>query len=621
MLDLTLRQIRILDHLLQSEISYIDDLLSYVAISSRTLQSEVSCINQELERAGCSITIKPNRGRGYCAEPNNENREIYECLKLQCQSYLNHELTLRYGDNPRIAALIRMFLCADTYIKAEDLQDEFHVSTATLTNDLRLVRSIFEAYGIQMSSTPYHGMKLNGSAYAIRCAMIDFCDIYDVYTDSYYFTPQALDAYHIDPAMILELRKNLTDILQQHHIHLQEQGFERLYFYLLIQKGIGEVLPPLPHEAMILHEYEACATELMDYVQFQEQPIFLQLLLFIYSDDSNGSELSQTWKNQQIESLLGDLVLFMHKEIHLDLGRKLHIIDRLKQYLKSFLWKQQFGIHFYNHHMSIREIIKDIPVSTSLSYQLLEYLHHLHGYVYDSDDFISLIIPLFNAIFLVPNEYQMVRIAFLGPFDASTVSSVGYRMSMAERHNIHRDYYALHEIDTIDFTKYECVFVVNGKGIELKQCPCEVFYIDYFYRFNNDRDFFNQVLAKHRIENFLLYKIDEQSVFTIEAEHPLQQVISILSEYGYDAKHKEQIIQHLLADNAQLYMQDPFVICLLWHKELEYTLFKFEFVHPLKIHDHELHELQIVIMDPNDNVLAVKQADSYIRRMQHSCVL
>ena len=64
MLQLSLRQIKILDHLLRNEVSHIDDLLAYAQISNRTLQSEILIINQELERCQKHIVINSNRNRG-----------------------------------------------------------------------------------------------------------------------------------------------------------------------------------------------------------------------------------------------------------------------------------------------------------------------------------------------------------------------------------------------------------------------------------------------------------------------------------------------------------------------------------------------------------------------------
>lgn len=621
MLNLTLRQIKILDHLLQSEVSFIDDLLSYAKISSRTLQSEISIINQELQASNIAITIKANRGRGYCAEPNDENRAVYEELKRQCQTYLNHELTMRFGDNPRTAILIRVFLCAKDYIKAEELQDGYHISTATLTNDLRYVRQILEAYGIQLQSTPYYGMKIVGDPLAVRCALIDFCDLYDIYTENHFFPQYAFRQYGIEPDRIPQLRIQFSKLLKEEDVHLQEQGFSRLFFYLLI-KGSGYDSFPLNEIEVTWHDstYHNCACKLLQLfgIEEQEEAMFVELLLLIHREHIQKEILSQVTWIAHVDSMMGDLVYFLHRELHLDLGRKVHIIDELHSFLYRCLWKSQYHLHFFNHPATFRTIIKDIPVSTSLTYQILEYLRTYHGILYDSDDFISCVIPLFNAIFIVPNEYHMVKVAFLGPFSESSTASVSCRLSTDARHNVHHDYYSFYELDTIDFSQYDCVFAISAGGIILKDCPCKVFYGDYLTINQLTNDFFNQVVVKHRIENFLLYKTDNSKMFSVSN---LQEVFQILSTYGYLAEHKETIMQKLLMDNAIFYQQDPFVICLLWKEELAHTLFIFDFTTPLWIEDHKLHQLQIVIMDPNDNVLAVKQADSYVRRMQRSSIL
>ena len=49
--------------------------------------------------------------------------------------------------------------------------------------------------------------------------------------------------------------------------------------------------------------------------------------------------------------------------------------------------------------------------------------------------------------------------------------------------------------------------------------------------------------------------------------------------------------------------------------------FIYELEKPIVKHGFTLSEIQIVVMDPNDNILAIKQAASYVRRMQRRCAL
>lgn len=625
MLQLSLRQIKILDHLLRNEVSHIDDLLAYAQISNRTLQSEILIINQELERCQKHIVINSNRNRGYSAEPNDQNREAYESLKYQCSAYLNNEVIFHYGDNPRIAYLIRKFLCAKDYVRGDDLIDEMNISMATLTNDLRYVRTILDFYGIHLNSTPYYGMKIEADSYQVRSCLIDFCDIYDSYLEQYDFMPMAIKQYQIDPTHMKDIRIKLAKILQQFNIHLRDLEFQRLYFYLLIKVN-GYDLYPFD-EGFIIQGNDAftlCAKMLLECFHIEESEFkFIKLLLLTGSQNLPKELMEQGELGNHLAQIMGDLQLTLSKTIHLDIGRKAHILDFLETYVYEFLLMKRNGIRVMNNRMNTHEIVRMVPVSTSLSLQILEMIKRITHFDYIVYDVLNLTVQLFNAIFIVNNEYHMIHVAFIGQFSGDTSVSTSNRVMTAERYNIHRDFYSFYEIDSIDFTKYDCIFIVEAKGMRLTNCPVKVFYVDYFNYMDVTRRFYNEVLAKHRIENFLLYKTDNKVHLSIPNEKGnwLNELMESLSSYGYDHMDAKAMIQWLIEQDTSMYQMDPLVICLLWKKELEHTLFIYDITNPIVLHGFTISQIQIVVMDPNDNVLAIKQADSYVRRMQDHSLL
>lgn len=626
MLQLSLRQIKILDHLLHNEVSHIDDLLAYAQISNRTLQSEIISINQELAHCRMNIVINSNRNRGYSAEPNDDNRTVYETLKHQCSAYLNYEGTMRYGDNPRIAMIIRKMLCAKDYIRGDDLVDELNISMATLTNDLRYVRGILEEYGIKVNSTPYYGMKIEATPYQVRSCLIDFCDIYDIYAETFYFEPKALDQYHIDQTKLKDIRKQLTTCLREENITLKEQSFLHMYFYILI-KTSGYDLYPINEQGVRYGDdkFRTCAEKIINTFHIEKEELdYIKVLLIAGSENLSKSYIEQSIVYDKVVKILNEILMEVNQIAHLDLGRKEHILMILQNFIFDFLLMKKYQIYQKNNRMGIHNTVKDIPVSNTLSIQILEILKRLTNYEYEISDVLSLTMQLFNAIFLVPNEYEMVRVAFLGSFSADTGTSVAYRLSTSSRHNVHKDFYSFYQIDDIDFHKYDCVFVINSNGLRLTNCPSEVFYVDYFNHYEETNyTFFEQVLAKHRIENFLLYKTDNKVHIKIDnqGEDYMDKILSSLGTYGYDNQDGKQILDYLIDKNMRFHQINPFVICLLWKEELERTLFIYELEKPIVKHGFTLSEIQIVVMDPNDNILAIKQADSYVRRMQRRCAL
>lgn len=626
MLSLNLRQIQILDHLLKNEISHVDDLLSYVKISSRTLQSNIVIINSELARNGFTFTINTNHNRGYSVEPNAENHASYDDLKAQCESYLDNELTCHYGDNPRISYLVREFLCTNEFMKAEDLVDVLNISLATLTNDMRLVRNIFDRYQIILQSIPYYGMKIMGEPYSIRSCLLDFCDIYDIYTHHYVFEQAAIKQYKIDMSTMKDVKNQILHILTKHHVHLSERGFTRLFFYILIKQGGYDYFPlEIEEEENTKLKEHRCSQEIGEVFQlkFKAEIQFVENLMLASQDHLTTIDLIDCDYHDVIEELINKINNALKSEIHLDLMKKPHVIDGIRSFIFSFLIRKKYHIYELNLSMKMRQIIKDVPASGSLSTLILEMLCFFTNEQFDRYHSAILSLRLFNAFFVVPNEYEPVRTAYIGNFDLLSSISVGYRMETSDRYNMQKDFYSSYETESIDWSKYDCALIVCSEAIAIKGCPIPIFHLDYFVTHKQRTDFFERVLAKKRVENFLLYKTDNKVEIAITNKNHkyVNEIVEALSNYGYTSLLGQKVIENLIKDNITYYQFDPFVICLMWKCELKHTLFIFNLKTPEKINDMVVRTIQIVVMDPNDNVLALKQADSYVRRMQRFSVL
>lgn len=625
MLSLNLRQVRILDHLFKHEISHIDDLLAFAKISSRTLQSEIAAINITLLNNGYTFAINSNRNRGYSIEPSADNHDSYDLVKAQCKAYLDSEITRTYGDNARISYIIRAFLTTSDFIKSEDLVDELNISLATLTNDMRICRSIFEKYNIVLQSTPYYGMKIIGDPFAIRSCLLDFCDLYDIYAHTFVLEQGAIAQYNLDIAKMKDMRMTLMRCLKKHHIHLHERGFRRILCYLLILQGGYDVFPMEGVEVEEADLVMPCVRDLMQLfsIEAQGEASFLSVLLLASQDFLTSTEMQNSVQGEHMETLLKQIRQTLIEEINLDLQRQPHILERLSAFLFNFIMRKKYHIYEYNMSMSIRDIVRDLPVSCSLSDMILQILCGNMNVEYDTCSSLTLSLVLFNEIFIVPNQYMPVRVAFIGPEYRDSNLSVEYRMEMVSRYNVSLEHYSYYEYDDIDWSKYDCAFLIASPGLQLSDCPIDMFKLDYYVKDYQRQDFFQRVLARHRVENFLLYKTDNKVHVTIANNNHqyIAEMMEVLQGYGYTSAYGQQVMENLIQDNIDYYQFDPFVICLMWHKELEHTLFIFELATPEEIGGCTMYTIEVVIMNPNNNILAVKQADSYVRRMQQRAVL
>lgn len=152
---------------------------------------------------------------------------------------------------------------------------------------------------------------------------------------------------------------------------------------------------------------------------------------------------------------------------------------------------------------------------------------------------------------MIPNEYMPIRIAFLSPERRGSTAAVEYRLDIGPRYNAKIDHFAFHETDLIAWENYDCAFLVESQGRNLKHCPIELFNIDIFSTQRND--FFQKVLARHRIENFLLYKIDNNVHIEIaNKDHSyVDEILDCLQTYGFTSVFAQKVMEQMIQDNVQ----------------------------------------------------------------------
>lgn len=381
---------------------------------------------------------------------------------------------------------------------------------------------------------------------------------------------------------------------------------------------------------LLQHEISV-VDDLLSDIQISERTLqseipYLEVNLITGSEELPAALINQE-RTSAAAAAMEEVRRRLYETVHLDIGKYSEITRAVHTFLFDYLLSDRYRLHTANNEMSDYATLKKIPVSWSLGLQILEIIREVTGIGYRESDVLRLSITLFDTIFSIPNEYERVNVAIVSSNSRATARSFSYRLhaSVERRHNVHTDYYSYYEIDTIDFRKYDCLFILDSVERRLENCPIEVFYVEHFLfnQISQRSHFFEKILSRHRIENFLVYQVNNQIEIAIGNEKGdyLDRILDSLRGFGYENKNGRGILTHLLEDNAAFFQMDPFVVCLLWKRGLEHTLFIYDLETPAWINGFCISQIQIVVMDPNDNILAIKQADSYIRRMQNRCIL
>lgn len=218
--------------LLQNEILPQDELARRLAVSTRTVRTDISTLNELLADHGASFVL--NRGAGYQLIVDDPHR--YQQLQQQAPSSQRVPRT----SSERVNYLLIRFLTSAFSLKLEDLADEWFVSRATLQSDMAEVREWVGRYGLAIETRPRYGMKLFGNETAMRTCLTDLLyQLTQEDADSPLLEQEALNS-----GMLTLLQPMLLDCLSRFNIRLADDAERYLRIYCAVAvRRIAEGYP------------------------------------------------------------------------------------------------------------------------------------------------------------------------------------------------------------------------------------------------------------------------------------------------------------------------------------------------------------------------------------------
>ncbi len=131
-LNLPLRQRKLL-HILQNKKTYItgSELAKQLNVSSRTIRSDITFLNQSLKPFHAQILSE--RSKGY----------LFSAQNTEALQQMNQMNTVFSSKEERVRYLAFQLCLSDVPVNMYDLEDEMYVSHTTLENDLHLLKKLF----------------------------------------------------------------------------------------------------------------------------------------------------------------------------------------------------------------------------------------------------------------------------------------------------------------------------------------------------------------------------------------------------------------------------------------------------------------------------------------------
>lgn len=220
---LSTREKKILNLLLKDEKKFTTaQIAAELNVNQRTVKTDISKINSELEKKFCRIQTKRGAGVWLEYEPDGEVL-LRELLRDNSDSYISAEVRKYY-----VASEILNY---KEYVSMELLANHFYVSKATVLNDVNDLTEFLGKFGIVLTKKVKYGVRAEGSERQIRRGLFGAQK-----KIAEYFTAAPLDRLQI---LSLDINlKLLAEIIRQSekkfHFMLTEISFNEL----LIRIGI-----------------------------------------------------------------------------------------------------------------------------------------------------------------------------------------------------------------------------------------------------------------------------------------------------------------------------------------------------------------------------------------------
>ncbi|PHM44791.1 transcriptional regulator [Xenorhabdus mauleonii] len=209
---------------IQAESLPQEELAKRFSVSSRTIRTDISTLNDILHLYGAKIAYK--RGKGYAL--HIEDHLLFSSLPKQQQVIQ----TIPRAARDRVDALLLKLLLASHPIKLDDIAEAWCISRGTLQHDMSAIREIFSRYSLRLESIPHLGTRLKGDERLVRACLTDTLSHQFLHHSA---QGMALSPFpfnggllaHIDLADIAEILQNS---LSRFNIQLTDEGRQYLIF-------------------------------------------------------------------------------------------------------------------------------------------------------------------------------------------------------------------------------------------------------------------------------------------------------------------------------------------------------------------------------------------------------
>lgn len=621
MLNLTYREIELLNLFLNNDLLTISELKKKSGISARTLNTEFEQINKALRNNGHDVKIVNQRAKGYLLDYSLAESDWLKLLKENCSEYLNLKFNHLFRNKLRIAKICR-FLCASpNYIKIDQLARKLNFSTATINKDMRDVKKFLSIYNLKVKSVPYYGMKVVGKTGAVRSCLIDLFDVYSFEQKDALLPEYAFTEYGVTKTELLNKSQTLLQLIHEYDFPLTDKGFRQVTKYLLVYKLRPDISLKINHnfKVELMHDKAFIIAEKLIKNSVKEE-LCLAIFLLINSEINQIPDLDKLKTcSQQVKLQVKQVCAILKEQMSLCINKDSDIAAYIYRSFFIRYLKKKYDFVCFNLELATEKVARKIFATSSLTVALYNSCADYNKKELNDSLFNDIVLGLYSKIHQKQNSYFPTNFLVVNDYGKLASEHLIDKLDL-NKYNANFTFVYSYELENIDYSKYDYLLVSSKTKPGYKNINIPKITFSFFSDDGLKMALWQRTLSTKRTIGSIANYFKRPVIIKIDAfKGKIQDVVAnhLINQLGIPQAHKNNFVSYVAAlitnEGYHAYPYNMY-LTLLGPHEIKKRYFVLKFKRPIYINGHKIFSLQIIILDPSKGLLEIKNGDSELQQ-------
>lgn len=605
---LTSRQIKLAAKIFSNKVIELNELISDLSISKRTIQEEVRIINETFDKNEINITFISKTNSGYTYDDSNFSKKELE-LKKQCLLFSDNHLALNI-ENPRVKEIMFLLLLEDDFVKSMNISNALYISDTTLSNDLKEVRKILKNYDLEIVSVPYKGMAIQGETNAKLSCLIDYCNLYNPTNSPDYLGSDCYEMLQITKESILDTKLNLNNILNEKNYRIPRDGFIRILFYLHLADRLK--IQPVSYELKsMLDELSVELSIAKTMLSTKDINKLYNLAAFIFINaDFNHNQLDKTFNHSIFQSSYTELNEFIATNIGIHLKDSKQFKRFIQKLILTEYIKDRMNFYHYAYSKEKLKLASHLNITNAIAFIIICKLETMFLNSMTTNNLLVLSLHLYNIIATITSPYDKINILMVNNHALDMNQSFAYRVDLDTKYvQLHHHYE--HELEQLDLSQYHAIISTSHDLIVPEEYKIPYFKLDYYSDEKTGKKIWDEIVVANKRENLIGERLpnitlkESKSNRNVVIDYLINK-LSLNVPYTKIPKNKLKKwwdFSLLLNSNGPIYLYS-------FHNAEKSTVEKIDFKMD---YDSSAKTIYYFNLNLNYKYLTIKQADSIIR--------